>query len=200
MSAPDQRLPRRGAVTWHELMTADPEEAKAFYGAVLGWRFDAGEVGGRGYDVILAGETPIGGMLRLDAGMQRGGAKPVWAAYVAVDALDEAGESVVTEAPVAAAAPTIAISVQFDTPGVGAVTASEGSMRAVPGVSSATTSSLALGGISVMSVGYAGDPAAFKAALEARGWQVFGSGTTLRIRRAPRLLPPDLAPDNATAG
>ncbi|WP_085809685.1 hypothetical protein [Sphingomonas sp. TZW2008] len=113
---------------------------------------------------------------------------------------DEVGESVVTDAPVAAAAPTIAISVQFDTPGVGAVTAGEGAMRAVPGVSSATTSSLALGGISVMSVGYAGDPAAFKAALEARGWQVFGSGTTLRIRRAPRLLPPDLAPDNATAG
>lgn len=94
MSAADQRLPTRGEVTWHELMTGDPAGAKAFYGAVLGWRFDAGEVGGRGYDVILAGETPIGGVLRLDEDMQRGGARPVWAAYVAVDALDEAGESV----------------------------------------------------------------------------------------------------------
>jgi len=110
---------------------------------------------------------------------------------------DEAGETLVTEAPVL---PTVSISVQFDTPGVGAVNATESAMRGVPGVSSATTSSLALGGVSVMTVGYAGPADALKAALEARGWQVFGSGTTIRIRRAPRLLPPDLVPDNATAG
>ena len=51
-----------------------------------------------------------------------------------------------------------------------------------------------------MAVAYAGTPEAFKAALEARGWQVFGSGTTLRIRRAPRLLPPDITTDNVTGG
>ena len=67
-------------------------------------------------------------------------------------------------------------------------------------MSSATTSSLALGGVSVMTVGYAGPADALKAALEARGWQVVGSGTTIRLRRAPRLLPPDLGPDNATVG
>jgi len=100
-------------------------------------------------------------------------------------------------APVVA---TVTISVQFDTPEVGAVSAGEAAMRGVPGVASAATSSLALGGLSVMSVGYAGSPDAFKAALEARGWQVFGSGTTLRIRRAPVLLPPDLAADNAVSG
>ena len=94
----------------------------------------------------------------------------------------------------------ITIAVQFDTPGVGAVNAGESAMRGVPGVSSAATSSLALGGLSVMSVGYAGTPDAFKAALEARGWQVFGSGSTIRIRRAPALLPPDIVADNATAG
>ncbi len=44
------------------------------------------------------------------------------------------------------------------------------------------------------------DAADLRSALEARGWQVFGGGTTLRIRRAPQLLPPDLQPDNATAG
>ncbi|OWK32737.1 hypothetical protein [Sphingomonas mucosissima] len=114
-----------------------------------------------------------------------------------VEEEDEAGETLVTDAP---AAPVVTVSVQFDTPGVAAVTAGEAALRAVPGVSSATTSSLALGGLSVMTVGFAGPPEALKAALEARGWQVFGSGTTIRIRRAPRLLPPDLAPDNATAG
>ena len=97
-------------------------------------------------------------------------------------------------------AATVSITVQFDTPNAGAVTSTENAMRGVPGVSSAATSSLALGGVSLMSVGYGGPPEAFKAALEARGWQVFGTGATLRIRRAPQLLPPDIAPDNATAG
>ena len=92
------------------------------------------------------------------------------------------------------------INVQFDSPGAGAVNAAEAAMRAVPGVSAAGTSSLALGGVSVMSVTYAGAPDAFRAALQSRGWQVFGSGTTIRIRRAAQLLPPDLTPDNATTG
>lgn len=74
------------------------------------------------------------------------------------------------------------IQVQFDTPGAAAVSAGEAAVRGVPGVSSAATSSLALGGLSVMTVNFGGPPEAFKAALEARGWQVLGSGTTLRIR------------------
>ncbi|OWK33999.1 hypothetical protein [Sphingomonas dokdonensis] len=113
------------------------------------------------------------------------------------DTPDESGETVVIDTPTI---PAISVSVQFDTPGVAAVSAGEAAVRAVPGVRAATTSSLALGGLSVMSVTFAGPPEALKAGLEARGWQVFGSGTTIRIRRAPQLLPPDLAPDNATAG
>lgn len=89
-----QHRPRHGAVTWHELMTHEPEAAQAFYGSVLGWRFDTGEVGGRSYDVILAGETAIGGMLGLDAGMREAGATPVWAAYLAVDSLDAASAAI----------------------------------------------------------------------------------------------------------
>ena len=99
-------------------------------------------------------------------------------------------------APVAAST----ITVQFDSPDAGAVFATEGAMRAVPGVARATTTSLALGGISLMQVGYAGTPDAFRAALQARGWQVFGSGATIRIRRAPQLLPPELQPDTQPTG
>ncbi|KQN26242.1 hypothetical protein ASE86_08870 [Sphingomonas sp. Leaf33] len=77
-----------------------------------------------------------------------------------------------------------AIQVQFDTPSVGAVTNGEAAIRAIPGVSSATTASLALGGVSVMRVVYAGDAAALRTALEARGWSVQEGGGTLRIRRA----------------
>ncbi len=94
----------------------------------------------------------------------------------------------------------LSITVQFDTPGAAAVTSTEAALRAIPGVRSAATTSLALGGVSLMRVAYDGDPAALKAALEARGYQVFGSGQTIRIRRTAQLLPPDLPADNATTG
>ena len=73
-------------------------------------------------------------------------------------------------------------------------------MRGIPGVRSASTTSLALGGVSLMRVTYDGDPDALRAALEVRGLQVTGSGQTLRIRRAPQLLPPNLPADTNPAG
>ncbi|GGO90585.1 heavy-metal-associated domain-containing protein [Stakelama pacifica] len=81
-------------------------------------------------------------------------------------------------------AATTTISIQFDTPSAGAVTSGETALRAVPGVRSAATSSLALGGVSVMRVTYDGTPAGLAAALQARGYQVQQAGTTLRIRRS----------------
>jgi hypothetical protein len=92
----------------------------------------------------------------------------------------------------------IPVSVQFDTPTASAVANTESAMRGVAGVRSAQTTSLALGGVSIMRVVFDGDPAQFRVALEARGYQVLGSGTTVRIRR-PQLPPPDVAPDDATA-
>ncbi|MES3092692.1 heavy-metal-associated domain-containing protein [Sphingomonas aerolata] len=94
----------------------------------------------------------------------------------------------------------LSITIQFDTPAAAAVASTEAALRAIPGVRSAATTSLALGGVSLMRVAYDGDPAALKAALEARGYQVFGSGQTIRIRRTAQLLPPDLPADNATTG
>ncbi|WP_375396356.1 heavy-metal-associated domain-containing protein [uncultured Sphingomonas sp.] len=92
------------------------------------------------------------------------------------------------------------VSIQFDTPNAGAVTAAEGMVRGIPGVAQATTTSLALGGVSVMRVTFAGDPDALRAALEARGYAVARSGSILRIRRAPSLPPPSVPADNMTAG
>ncbi|MEG3164119.1 heavy-metal-associated domain-containing protein [Sphingomonas sp. PB2P19] len=94
----------------------------------------------------------------------------------------------------------IPIIVQFDTPQASVVSATESALRGIAGVRSAATTSLALGGVSLMRVTYDGDPEALKAALEARGYQVFGAGQTLRIRRVSQLLPPDLPTDSATAG
>ena len=94
----------------------------------------------------------------------------------------------------------ISVIVQFDTPAATAVSSTEAALRAIPGVRSAATTSLALGGVSLMRVAYDGDPAALKTALEARGYQVFGSGQTIRIRRVSQLLPPDLPADTVTTG
>lgn len=75
--------------------------------------------------------------------------------------------------------------VQADTPNAASVTATEAALQGVLGVRSAVTTSLALGGVSVLRVQFDADPAVLRAALEARGWTVYGSGTTLRIRRSP---------------
>ena len=85
------------------------------------------------------------------------------------------------EAPVAAA--TSNISLQFDTPDVSAVGRGESAVRSIPGVTSASTSSLALGGVSVMSVTYRGDISALAQALRAQGWQVQQGAGALRISR-----------------
>ncbi|MDB5672784.1 MAG: heavy-metal-associated protein, partial [Alphaproteobacteria bacterium] len=67
--------------------------------------------------------------------------------------------------------------VQVETPDAAAVSRAELSVSRVGGVTSAITTSLALGGTSLMRVTYMGDSAAFQAALQAQGWQVSGSGT-----------------------
>lgn len=87
------------------------------------------------------------------------------------------------------AASATAFSIQFDTPSVGAVSSSESALRGIPGVQSAVTGSLALGGVSVMRVTYDGSAEGLAAALAARGWDVEQSGTTLRIRRPQPAAP-----------
>ncbi len=77
----------------------------------------------------------------------------------------------------------VGISIQFETPDVASVSQGEALLRSVPGVKSAATSSLALGGVSVMQVNFDGTADALKAALQARGLAVSGSGMSLRISR-----------------
>lgn len=93
----------------------------------------------------------------------------------------------------------ITLTVQYESPSATSVANTESLMRSIPGVRSASTNSLALGGESLMRVTYDGDPDALRAALRVRGYQVTGSGQSLRIRRVPQLLPPDLA-DGAPNG
>ncbi len=115
-------------------------------------------------------------------------------------ATDEVGDLIddLDPAAPAAAAQGIAVTLQYDSPSATAVANTESLVRTLPGVRSASTTSLAVGGVSLMRVVFDGDPAALKAALDAKGFQVVGDGLTLRIRRVPQLLPPDLPPDGTT--
>ena len=72
--------------------------------------------------------------------------------------------------------------VQFASPDARAVDALQG-VRGAPGVEQASTSSLAIGGTSVMRVSYNGGAAELGAWLRAHGWQVQAIGNGLRIRR-----------------
>lgn len=94
-----------------------------------------------------------------------------------------------------AAAEVQSFTVQFDTPDVGSVTAIETAVRGASGVRRADTTSLALGGISVMRVSFGGDVAALRAALSARGLRVEDAGGVIRIRRARGAPAPSPAAD-----
>lgn len=85
---------------------------------------------------------------------------------------------------------------QVETPTAGALSFAEQSLRGLPGARASSTSSLALGGISLIRLRYDGDLAALRNALAARGWEVSDAGGALRIRRAP---PAPAAPPPAAA-
>lgn len=73
--------------------------------------------------------------------------------------------------------------VQFASPDAAAVDAALGAVRSASGVKGASTTSLAVGGTSLMRVSYAGELSALAAALRARGWTVTVGTNALSIRR-----------------
>jgi hypothetical protein len=99
----------------------------------------------------------------------------------ATDGPGAASDVLGQDSPASASVRTLML--QVDTPDGASVPALEASLRAIPGVRSATTTSLALGGVSVLRVAYEGTPDTLRAALIARGFRVAGSGDSLRIRR-----------------
>jgi predicted enzyme related to lactoylglutathione lyase len=81
-----------GTFIWYELMTTDINAAARFYGAVIGWQVpqqrDA-QSGDRDYRMIRRSDGGnAGGMLQLTGGMQQGGARTTWLAYLEVDDVD----------------------------------------------------------------------------------------------------------------
>jgi hypothetical protein len=80
-------------------------------------------------------------------------------------------------------AETRTFTVQFASPDAGSVDAALGAVRSAPGVKGASTTSLAMGGTSVMRVTYEGDLDTLAAALRSRGWKVSVGANALSIKR-----------------
>src|SRR5204863_4433514 len=75
-----------GSFYWNELMTRDAEASKKFYGATLGWTFEAMDQGeGATYWVAKVGEESVAGIYTIEANDQE--TTEGWFAYVAVNDL-----------------------------------------------------------------------------------------------------------------
>jgi hypothetical protein len=78
---------------------------------------------------------------------------------------------------------TQTFTIQVPTADAAAVAQAEIAVSRVRGVTSAITTSQSLGGTSTMRVTFTGEGAALAEALQAQGWNVSGSGSSLRISR-----------------
>jgi predicted enzyme related to lactoylglutathione lyase len=81
-----------GSPIWYELMTPDPDGAKRFYDAVIGWTIEAEQSGAVDYRMISAPGSLVGGVLRLTEDMLKGGARPAWLLYLEVQDVDATAE------------------------------------------------------------------------------------------------------------
>lgn len=114
-AATQARSRHHGSFIWYELMSPDPESAKAFYDAVVGWDIEPEPAGAMDYRMIRRSDGGnAGGVLRLTQDMASHGAKPIWLGYVAVDDVDA------TAGQIAAAAGKVLMP-PSDIPGVGRI-------------------------------------------------------------------------------
>ena len=85
---------KHGDFVWYELMTPDPDSAKAFYGGLLGWTFADGGQPEMEYHLASKDGTEVAGFMALTKEMTDGGAQPMWAGYVGVDDVDASAKEV----------------------------------------------------------------------------------------------------------
>jgi len=91
----DNRTSAHGSFIWYELITPDPDGAKAFYDAVVGWNVDAKPQGEMDYRMIGRSDGGnAGGVMRLTEEMKGHGARPTWLGYIAVDDVDASVSSI----------------------------------------------------------------------------------------------------------
>ena len=102
-----------GTPIWYELVTADPDAAKPFYDAVIGWTIAPRPPGEMDYRMIATPDGGnVGGVAGIGPGTPEMASKPGWRFYVGVDDVDAAA------AAIRDAGGTVAIP-PFDLPDVG---------------------------------------------------------------------------------
>jgi predicted enzyme related to lactoylglutathione lyase len=82
----------QGQFVWYELLTADTEAAKSFYGDVVGWSAQDVPMPGMTYTLFMLGDTHVCGLMNLPEDARRMGVPPNWIGYVAVDDVDASAE------------------------------------------------------------------------------------------------------------
>jgi predicted enzyme related to lactoylglutathione lyase len=65
-----------GHFYWNELLTRDPDKAKAFYGGVIGWTFEPMAMPEGTYWVAKMGDAIVGGLFLLTSPNTKGCPSP----------------------------------------------------------------------------------------------------------------------------
>lgn len=115
-----------GQFHWNELMTKNLEAAKTFYAAVCGWTYEAMDVDGMSYTIIMAGGQPAGGMFQME-GPEFENEADHWGAFVDVADTDAAAKAAVVNGGKIVRPP-------FDVTGVGRIALLQDCTGAVLGV------------------------------------------------------------------
>lgn len=138
-------------------------------------------------DALAAGTLKINPTLNTDGQALDPAAAALIAAAERVTAAQEARVAAevapIVAATTAPAEATATFTVEFPSADARAVDAALGSVRGAPGVKAVATTSLAMGGTSVMRVTFAGSLDELAAALKARGWTVVAGKNALSIRK-----------------
>ncbi|MEH3145788.1 MAG: VOC family protein [Methylobacterium frigidaeris] len=80
---------------WYELMTTDPDAARDFYAAVVGWSAREWDGAGLRYTIMSAGERMTAGVMALPDEARAAGVPPCWVGSIAADDADAATGRVV---------------------------------------------------------------------------------------------------------
>ncbi len=133
----------------------------------------------------LKPDTSLNVRPQLDPGLAAliaAGQAPPEAAATPTGAPSDKPTAAATPTPTPTQVETRIFTVQFASPDASAVDAAVGAVRSAPGVKGASTTSLAMGGTSVMRVTYEGDIGTLADALRARGWKVSVGSNALSIK------------------
>jgi predicted enzyme related to lactoylglutathione lyase len=82
-----------GRFVWMDLVTADVDSARNFYGELFGWQYEGGVGKKVPFTLITQNGTPIGGIIYSDQ-MEPSKAQARWLAYISVPDVDKAAERV----------------------------------------------------------------------------------------------------------